>query len=373
MANGSINALRTAASPASSGGAGDRPTLKRRALLTGMAGAAIAAHAPVVRAQAAPLNFVAYGGSYGDAINKHLVKAYEKQSGTKVQQGVNQALAPLKIQVMSKNVQWDLVELAGGDFLTGLRDDLFEPIDTNIVKMDNMPAFARHKFGVEFALFLSGIGYDQRKVSDADAPKTWAEAWDLNRYKGMRGLSKHISDTPTLELALLAAGVPIDKLYPLNVDLAFESLKKLGIKNIQWFNSNQEPVDFLQQGQGPIAQIASGRVAIANSKGAKIGFVYNQLQLNGDYLVVPKGCKNKEAAFRLMNFIVNDDEAAVNWMKETTYTLSNDRAVKMMPPDIASKLPTSPAMQGKFFQKDFAWWGANGPAVTVRFQQLIAS
>ncbi len=346
----------------------------RRKLVVGTAGAALVAHASLVHAQAGPINFVAFGGSYGDAVNKHLVKAFEKESAMAVQQGVNQALAPLKIQVLSKNVQWDLVELAGGDFLTGLRDDLFEPIDTSIVKMDKVPAFARHKFGIEFALFLSGMGYDQRKVSAAEAPRTWAEAWDLNRYKGPRGLSKHVSDTPTLELALLAAGVPIDKLYPLNVDLAFDSLKKLGIKNIHWFDNNQEPVNFLQQGLGPIAQIASGRVAIANSKGdGKIGFVYNQLQLNGDYLVVPKGCKNKEAAFRLMNFIVNNDEAAVNWMKETTYALSNDRAVAMMPPEIAAKLPTSPAMQGKFFQKNFEWWGANGPAVTVRFQQLIAS
>ena len=30
-------------------------------------------------------------------------------------------------------------------------------------------------------------------------------------------------------------------------------------------------------------------------------------------------------------------------------------------------------MKGKFFEKNFEWWGANGPAVSVRFQQLIAS
>ena len=349
------------------------PSATRRRLVGGLAAAGALAHAPRLWAQPAPLNFVSYGGSYGEAVNKHLVKAFEKESGLTVQQGVNQALAPVKIQVLSKNVQWDLVELAGGDFLTGLREDLFEPIDTSIVKLDKVPAFARHKFGIEYALFLSGIGYDQRKVADADAPKNWTEAWDLNRYKGMRGLGKHISDTPTLELSLMAAGIPIDKLYPLDVNLAFESLKKLGLKNIHWFDNNQEPVNFLNQGLGPISQIASGRVAIANSKGAKIGFVYNQMQLNGDYLVVPKGAKNREAAFRLMNFIVNNDQAAVNWMTETTYTLSNERAVAMMPPEIAAKMPSNPAMKGKYFEKNFQWWGENAAATTVRFQQFIAS
>src|SRR4029077_9664707 len=104
------------------------------------------ARTPRVLAQAAPVVFVTYGGSYGDAVNKHLVKPFEKESGLTVQQGVNEALAAVKIQVQSKNVQWDLVELAGGDFLAGLRDDLFETVDTSIVKLDKVPDFARRQF-----------------------------------------------------------------------------------------------------------------------------------------------------------------------------------------------------------------------------------
>jgi putative spermidine/putrescine transport system substrate-binding protein len=253
-----------------------------------------------------------------------------------------------------------------------MRDDLFEPVDTSIVKLDKVPALAKHPNGIQYALFLSGMGYDRRKIPDAEAPKTWADAYDINRYKGMRALSKHISTTPTLENALLADGVPIDKLYPLDVDRALNSLKKLG-KNIYWYENNQEPINFLQQQLGPIANVASGRVEIANRGGAGIGFVYNQLQLSGDYLTVPKGAKNKEGAFRLMNFIINNDQAAVNWMTDTTYTLSNEKAVALMPPDVASKLPTSPQMKGKFFSKDIDWWGANFNTVTVRFQQFIAS
>jgi putative spermidine/putrescine transport system substrate-binding protein len=350
-----------------------RRRVTRRRFVGGLAGASLVARLPNALAQPTPINFVTYGGSYGDAVNKHLVKPFEKESGLTVQQGVSEALAAVKIQVQSKNVQFDLVELAGGDFLAGMREDLFEPLDSSIVKLDKVPAFAKHPNGIQYALFLSGIGYDRRKIPDADAPKTWAEAYDTNRYKGLRALSKHISTTATLEDALMAAGVPIDKLYPLDVDLAFSSLKKLGSKNIYWYENNQEPVNFLQQQLGPIANIASGRIPVANRNGAQIGFVYNELQWSGDYLAVPKGAKNKEGAFALMNFILNNDQAAVNWMTETTYTLSNDRAVALMPPPVAAQLPTSPAMKGKFFAKDIDWWGANFNTVTVRFQQFIAS
>jgi len=349
-----------------------RGHVTRRQFVGGLAGASLLTRVPNVFAQPAPVVFVTYGGSYGESVNKHLVKPFEKESGLTVKQGVSEALAAVKIQVQSKNVQFDLVELAGGDFLAGMRDDLFEPVDTSIVKLDKVPALAKHPNGIQYALFLSGMGYDRRKIPDAEAPKTWADAYDINRYKGMRALSKHISTTPTLENALLADGVPIDKLYPLDVDRALNSLKKLG-KNIYWYENNQEPINFLQQQLGPIANVASGRVEIANRGGAGIGFVYNQLQLSGDYLTVPKGAKNKEGAFRLMNFIINNDQAAVNWMTDTTYMLSNEKAVALMPPDVAAKLPTSPAMKGKFFSKDIDWWGANFNTVTVRFQQFIAS
>jgi putative spermidine/putrescine transport system substrate-binding protein len=273
-----------------------RGHVTRRQFVGGLAGASLLTRVPNVFAQPAPVVFVTYGGSYGESVNKHLVKPFEKESGLTVKQGVSEALAAVKIQVQSKNVQFDLVELAGGDFLAGMRDDLFEPVDTSIVKLDKVPALAKHPNGIQYALFLSGMGYDRRKIPDAEAPKTWADAYDINRYKGMRALSKHISTTPTLENALLADGVPIDKLYPLDVDRALNSLKKLG-KNIYWYENNQEPINFLQQQLGPIANVASGRVEIANRGGAGIGFVYNQLQLSGDYLTVPKGAKNKEGAF----------------------------------------------------------------------------
>src|SRR5579859_8090048 len=74
------------------------------------------------------LNFVSYGGSYGAAVQTHFVTPFEEQTGIKVSLGVNSSLSPIKIQVLSKNVQWDLAEVNGGEFVAGLKDDLFEPI-----------------------------------------------------------------------------------------------------------------------------------------------------------------------------------------------------------------------------------------------------
>lgn len=345
----------------------------RRRFVQGLAVAGLAPAFLTHAAESKEINFVSYGGSYGKAVNDYLVKPFEAQSGIKVALGVNSALAPLKIQVTSKNVQWDLAEIAGGDFFAGLKDDLFEPLDTSIVDLSNVPEYARHEYGVEYALFLSGMGYDQKAIGDAAAPRTWKDFWDTSKYKGVRALSKHISDASTLEAALMADGVPIDQVYPIDIDRALSSLEKLGKSNIHWFEHNQEPVNFLEQQQGPLAQIASGRVAIAARQGAKIAFVYNEMQITGDYLVVPKGAKNKEAAFQLINFILTNDAAAADWMTATTYAIANTRAAKTLPPELADKLPTSPKLKGKYFTKDFKWWGANREKAILEFQKFIAT
>jgi putative spermidine/putrescine transport system substrate-binding protein len=335
------------------------------------AGAALAGARPA-RA-AGSLTFVSYGGSYGDSVEKYLLTPFRQKTGIAVSLGVNSTLAGLKVQIASGQSEWDLVEIAGGEFIEGIKENLFEPLDFGVINDSKVPAFAKNKFGIEYALFLSGIGYDGHAIKAADAPTTWSGFWDTQRWPGMRSLSKHIADSGTLEAALLASGVPIDKLYPLDLDRAFASLKKLGKRSVVWYENNQEPVNFLEQHEGPLASIASGRVVLANAKGGELGFVYNQMQLNGDYLVVPRGARNKEAAFKLIDFIVNDDQAAADWMRATSYAIANTKAVDLLPPEIADKLPTSPKLAGKYFQKDFVWWGENYKQAILKFQEFVTS
>lgn len=325
------------------------------------------------RAADSKLTFVSYGGSYGDSLEKYILAPFRQKTGIAVSLGVNSTLAGLKVQIASGQSEWDLVEVAGGEFIEGIKENLFEPLDFSIINSAKVPAFAKSKFGIEYALFLSGIGYDRQAIKDADAPQTWSDFWDMTRWPSMRSFSKHVSDFGTLEAALLASGVPLDKLYPLDLERAFASLKKFGKQGIVWYENNQDPVNFLAQHEGKLAYIASGRVVLANAKGANLGFVYNQMQLNGDYLVVPRGARNKEATFRLIDFIVNDDKAGADWMRATSYAIANVKAVDLLPADIADKLPTSPKMAGKYFQKDFAWWGDHFKQATLRFQEFLAS
>ena len=82
-----------------------------------------------------------------------------------------------------------------------------------------------------------------------------AEFWDTARFKGKRSLYANPTDGSVLEAALLADGVALDKLYPLDIDRALRSLERLGRQNIIWHTTNQEPVQ----------QLTSGAVSLATA------------------------------------------------------------------------------------------------------------
>jgi len=76
----------------------------------------------------------------------------------------------------------------------------------------------------------------------------------------------------TLEMALLADGVQLDELYPLDIDRALRSLERLGRANIIWHNTNAEPIQQLTSGAVPLASCFNGRVVAANRSGGQIGY-----------------------------------------------------------------------------------------------------
>ena len=49
------------------------------------------------------------------------------------------------------------------------------------------------------------------------------------------------SSSPELEFALMAAGVPPDKIYPIDIDRAFESYDKIKASVVKWWETGAVP------------------------------------------------------------------------------------------------------------------------------------
>jgi putative spermidine/putrescine transport system substrate-binding protein len=321
-------------------------------------------------AQGKTLNIAAYGGALNNTLTKDFADPYEQQTGIKVNFGSGASLALAKLQVAAGGpAQWDIVNLTGAEYVEAIKDKLIVPYDYSIIDASHVPPQYKQDYGIKFALFLFVMCWDQKKIPDDKAPKTWAEFWDTKRYPGKRSMDANVSDGSVLELALLADGVPLDKLFPLDVDRALKSLDKLGRDNIIWYNTNQEPIQQLVSGAVTLATAFHGRVLLANRGGASLGFTPNYAGVSGNYYCVSSASANKTEAFRFLNFMLTNVPGDVEYMKATAYAIPNTAALPQLPKDIADILPTNPALQDKVFIKSDTWWAANLDTTSQRFKE----
>ncbi|HVY18231.1 MAG TPA: extracellular solute-binding protein [Rhodopila sp.] len=345
---------------------------KRRQLLKASA-LALAAPAVLRRpalADGKAINVAAYGGVVNDQLTKFFAEPFAKETGIKVTFGAGTSLALAKLQTMSGGpAQWDIINLTGSEIVQAAKEKLIVPYDYSIIDASHVPPEYKEKYGIKFSLFLFVMCWDRKKIPDDKAPKTWAEFWDTKRWPGKRSMDANISDGSTLELALLADGVPLHKLFPLDVERALKSLDKLGRDNIVWYNTNQEPIQQLTSGAVSLATAFHGRVLLADKAGASLGFTPDYAGVSGNYYCVSAASANKTEAFKFLNYMLTDVKGDVEYMKATAYAIPNTAALPQLPKDIYDILPTNPALKDKVFIKSDAWWAANLDKTVQRFKE----
>jgi putative spermidine/putrescine transport system substrate-binding protein len=200
-----------------------------------------------------------YGGSYQEAQRKAFFEPFEKETGIKVvEANWSGEYGKLKSMVMANNVQWDLVTSAeASDVIRGSNDGILAKIDfSKIDRSAFLPgALTDYSQGIDY--FSTVLAHRTDGFSNNNYPKNWKDFWDIEKFPGKRSLRK--DPRTTLEIALLADGVPMNSLYPLDIDRAFKSLDK--IKNsVIWWTTGSQPIALLENKQVVMASVFNGRV-----------------------------------------------------------------------------------------------------------------
>jgi putative spermidine/putrescine transport system substrate-binding protein len=105
-----------------------------------------------------------------------------------------------------------------------IRLGLLERIDAAIVNRTGCIPQAQSEYAVGVSVNASGIGFTSNRLGSR-VPRTWSQFWDTVGWPGRRGSIRRV--TNTLEMALLADGVPPAAVYPCDVDRAFRALNRL--------------------------------------------------------------------------------------------------------------------------------------------------
>ncbi|SAK91944.1 ABC transporter substrate-binding protein [Caballeronia calidae] len=313
-------------------------------------------------AQAAePIVFTSWGGTTQSSQQKDWAQPFAQANGINVLMDGPTDYGKLKAMVESGNVTWDVVDVEGDFAYAAQQAGLVEPIDYNVVKKDELdPRFATPSaVGSFYYSFV--LGYNKAKFASAQ-PANWTDLFDTKKFPGKRTLYKW-SAPGVLEIALLADGVPANKLYPLDLDRAFKKLDTIK-GDIVWWSGGAQSQQLLASGEAPMGVFWNGRLHALAQTGVPVGISWNQNLTAADMLVVPKGSKHKAEAMKFLAYATSA-QAQAKFATDTNYAPINVKSPAMMAADVAKQLPDQ--YKTSQIDLDMKYWAQNRDAIAKRW------
>ncbi|BCG04050.1 dehydrogenase (plasmid) [Paraburkholderia sp. PGU19] len=345
----------------------------RRRILHGAGALAVAGMMPLAaRAQTKQIVVSDPGGPYTSAYREAFYDPFEKATGIKVVSVAreSQPVAQFAAMVQTKNYVWDVTTLTLSADIPYLEaKGLLEPIGLKASDYpDIMPeAITPNWLGVD--VYSTVLAYRADKFKD-NGPKSWADFWDVKKFPGRRCLRR--SPLDTLEQALLADGVPLDKLYPLDVDRAFKSLDRIKPHINIWWTSGAQAMQAIQSGDVDMISTWNGRAQAAKDSGAPVTIVWNQGLYSIEGWGIPKGTPHADAAKQFVRFCA-DAKRQAGLTRTLAYGPTNKKSFETISKERATLLPTASDNIKDMKLPSPQWWEENRQKVTERFNSWIIS
>ena len=313
------------------------------------------------------------GGSFEEAQNKGVFQPFQQESGIAVKLIAYNGPSQVVAQQKTGNVEWDAIVMSKGALLSLQRQNYLEKIDYDRIEKNELagiqPQSLLHPYGVPSILFTRGICFNSKLIEPGKHPKTWAEFWDVKKWPGQRSLGAFSGSlTPDLEFALLADGVTMEKLYPLDLDRAFKSLDVIKPNVAKFWTTGAMSPQMLASGEVSLASAYLNRIGDMQPTGAPVAYEWNQGEIQNNYLCILRNAKNYDNAMKLIAFATRA-KAQAAFSTETLMGPANLQAFKLLPAERAKILPSSPENLPKQFIYNDEWWADNRDTVQKRWDQ----
>lgn len=349
--------------------------LTRRELLVGGAAALAAPYVWSGPARAAGQVVVRNpGGAYSDAQKQYIYDPFTKETGIEVVI-VASTLTKMLAMAKSGNTELDVAD-AGFDGLTTLdRTGALAPIDYASWKYTDakdIPEEYVTPTTAGLCLYATVLGYNTETFPEGKQPKGWAEFWDAAKFPGARMLADMASGSPNLEFALIADGVPMDKVFPIDIDRAFKSLSRIKPYVKKFWDTGALSAQMLADKDVALGSIWNGRLQAIADKGAPVAIEWNQHMLALQGYGIFKDAKNMKEAQLLIDYAMQP-KAQLGLPKELAYGPTNRKTFDMLPPERVAMLPGIPEQLKRSFLQDAQWWDENRAKVNSIWSKWILS
>ncbi|MEX1158101.1 MAG: ABC transporter substrate-binding protein [Thermomicrobiales bacterium] len=314
------------------------------------------------------LTVTSWGGEYEDAQQRAIFEPFERLTGARIEVGTTD-IAQLRAMVEDEETEWDVSDVLNEDVLPLANLGVLETLDFNVIDHDGILDNARTDHSVGSSFYSTLLAYRTDRWPDLPPPGSWRDFWDVERYPGTRGL--HRKAQGTLEFSLLADGVALNELYPLDLPRAFASLDRIRPALTLWWEQGAQPVQMVTSGDLDMVSVWHSRILGFEDEEAAVAVQWDGGALSGDSWVIPGGAPNLDVAMDFINF-ASRPEVCAAFSSLVPFGPANGNTFELLPDEIVAQLPTAPQHRDLQFTIDYEWWFQRREAVEAEFEEWFA-
>lgn len=295
----------------------------------------------LAHAQGRPLTFCSWGGALSDLEKAALLEPFAKQKNIEIAFASPTNYAKIKAMVQSGAPEWDLVNVGGRFVYQG--KDLLDTLDMSLIPNAKAldPGWVTSR-GIFTSTGATVVAWSTKAFPADKGPTSWKDFWDVKAFPGPRGLYKQLYYN--YEAALLAAGTPRDRIYPVTdekIRLVFEKLREIKPHVKVWWTAGAQPPQLLSSGELALSSAWNGRILAVMKEKAPVTMTFSDGIAWGNAWVVLKGSPHAKVAMEAINYAISQD-AQMRLLDFGTYGPSLGTAAAKATPEQQRLLVTAP-------------------------------
>ncbi|BBK41999.1 ABC transporter substrate-binding protein [Allostella vacuolata] len=325
-------------------------------------------------ALAQDLTVVSFGGAYQAGQSKALFQPAAAAMGIKLKEETYTGIADLRLKVRANAVTWDIVTSGSGSAARAGAEGILEKLDYKLIDVSSFLPGTAQEYCVGGDVFSTVLAWNTKTYGDK-GPQSWADFWDVKKFPGKRSYRNGVAGS--LEPALMADGVPMDKVYatlsaPGGIERAIRKIKELKPHIAVWWSSGAQHAQLMKDGEVDMINGWNGRFDVIAKDGAKVAYTFNQALLDYDCYAIAKGAPNKDRAMKFLAEISKPQYQA-EFTKYITYGPTNKKAYDLgtIDAEYAKKLPSHPDNAARQLPVDLAWYIQNEAKAAAAYQNML--
>jgi putative spermidine/putrescine transport system substrate-binding protein len=321
------------------------------------------------RAQGPTVYVNSYGGVWETSWKKAFFAPFTAHTGIEIKTVPGVIFAKLKAEVQTGNYEYDLCNLGDAEFAQAMHEGLVAPVDKAAARTDQLPQNLVRAFSIVSYSLGTNIVFRKDRFPNG-GPRSWADFWDVKKFPGPRCLFDR--SFTCLAFALLADGVPRDKLYPMDLDRAFRKMDEIKPHIKVWWRDGAQSQQLIRDGEVDMISMWNARAIDLIKDDVPLELVWNDAELYWSNLSVPRGDPNAKAAWQFAGFVAQAKPQA-DFAMLLPYGPANPAARALVPQAQLRLTPAWPANAQVMFQHDTAWLAPRLAEIRERWTQWMTN